>query len=90
MITYKQMNSIAEKIMSIPGMKREHDSDFMAEPADEEAGTTYIKFMSDRGITDDHNGILLSAYLRLNNCVVDQVRLRAMIVSDADLVRLFL
>jgi hypothetical protein len=53
-------------------------------------GTTYIKFMSDHGVTDDHNGVVFSAYLRTNGAVVKQDRLRSMVVRDADLVRLFL
>jgi hypothetical protein len=84
----EQWYKLAKEIMAIPGMKTEADSNFVAEQAT--LGKTYIKFMSDHGATDDHNGIILSAFLRLNGCEVEQARPRSMIVKDTDLYRLFL
>ena len=90
MITEDQWNNIiAPKIMSLPGMNKEHDSNFIAEPA-EEGVTTYVKFMSDHGVTDDNNGMVLSTFMKEAGCVVDQARPRSMILHDVDLIRLFL
>jgi hypothetical protein len=88
MITDTQWKKIAMKVMAIPGMKTDHNSDFIVE--DVYPGYSYIKFMSDHGVTDDHNGILLSCYLRLNSGVVEQTRPRSMVVRDEDMKRLFL
>ena len=90
MITDDQWNNIiAPKIMALPGMIRDQDSDFFCEP-DEEGVDTYFKFMSDGGKTDDHNGTVFSDYLKANGCAITQNRPRSVIVLDADIARLFL
>ena len=88
MITDEQWDDIAKKIFALPGMRTEADSDCIIED-DEADGETYIKFMSDHGVTDDHNGTTFAAYLTANGCVLEQSRARSMTVPTADLVRLF-
>ena len=90
MITDEQWeNEIPKKVFAIPGMRTDSDSDFMCDPVDEGV-TTYFRFMSDCGATDDHNGKVFSDYLKANGCAVEQHRARSMIVFDADIARLFL
>jgi hypothetical protein len=90
MITEDQwQRDIPKKIMSLPGMKTDHDSVFVCEPI-EEGASTYFKFMSDHGVTDDYNGKVFADYLRANNCVITTSRPRSMIVLNSDITRLFL
>ena len=90
MITDEQWETvIVEKIMSLPDMRTDHDSDFIAEP-NVEGVSTYFKFMSDHSVTDDHNGTVFSNFLKANGCVIEQTRPRSMSVLDADIERLFL
>lgn len=89
MITDKQFKKIADRVMALPGMRVDHNSTFMAEP-NEEGVDTYIKFMSDHGITDDHNGTVLKDYFIMNGCPIRTLRPRSMVVLDESLKRLFL
>lgn len=89
MITDEQWEVIYDRIMSLPGMRTDAGSEFMSEPVTEDV-SSYIKFMSDYGVSDNHNGIILSDYLKANGCQIEQHCARSMIVWDADLVRLFL
>lgn len=87
MITDKQWTKIAKKIMALPGMRKDAGSNFIAEGDDDE---TYIKFMSEHGVTDDDNGNTLAAYLIANGCIINQSRARSMTVPTAALAKLFL
>jgi hypothetical protein len=89
MITDEQWEAIVPKIMALPGMTKDHDSCFMCEPSIEGV-STYIKFMSNHGVTDDANGLVFSKYMLDNDCSIVQKRERSMIVLDVDLTRLFL
>jgi hypothetical protein len=87
-LTDAQFEIIAVAIMTLPGMTKEHESDFVAEPADD--GETYIKFMSDRGVTDDANGTVLSQYMQSRGHAVESNRPRSMTLQNADLAVEFL
>ena len=86
-ITNEQMDRIIAKIMALPGITTDHDSYFIAEGNGDD--TTYIKFMSDKGVTDDANGKELGRFLEANGAHIKQNRDRALKVDDADLIRLF-
>ena len=88
MITEDEWEMIAAKVMALPGMITDHDSDFEAEDSADDM--SYIKFMSDKGITDDDNGNTLKAYMLAQGCKVYGNRARSMEVHDADLRKLFL
>ncbi len=86
-----QLDQIAHAIMQVAGVTKEHESDLLIEEMGE--GVTGIKFMSDRGVTDDANGIAFATYLMSHGCVIEPFmepnHLRGMVVDNDSLVRLF-
>lgn len=51
--------ALGDAIMSLPGITRTHDSDLLMED-------TFMKFMSDKGMTDEVNGIAFAKWLKKN------------------------
>lgn len=88
MITDNEWDTIAKRVMALPGMISANDSSFIAE--DDRDDTSYMKFMSDHGVTDDNNGNTFTAYMRAQGCTIESSRPRSMRVIDADLRKLFL
>ena len=90
-LTDEELETMAKKIMALPGVTMDHDSDFIAEPEEHESGPkTYIKFMSNHGVTDDANGAAFTDYMRDKGYRVLSDRPRSMVVEDADLRKEFL
>lgn len=71
----------------VPGMTREHDSDLLIES---DFGETYIKCMSDHGVTDDDNGIALRNYVLKHGGTARSSRLCSMLINNASLRKMFL
>ncbi len=89
-LTDQQFVDIEKKMLALPGVNAGHESNLLIEDGWGKNGCeTYIKCMSDHGVTDDANGIAITDYLRTMGCVVESNRPRSMMVQTADLVRLF-
>lgn len=89
-ITKEQWTKIECGIMNIPGMAWSHNSNFIAESTRRDRTSTYIKFMSDEGKTDDANGNTFVTYMRGKGYKLVQMRPRSCVVSTADLLTEFI
>ncbi len=63
-LTDQEIETLAVRFFALPGFIKEHESDFILE--DNGPGQSYIKFMSDHGKTDEHNGTVVCEYMVLN------------------------
>lgn len=89
-LTDQQFVDIEKKMLALPGVDAGHESSLLIEDGwGKNDCETYIKCMSDHGVTDDQNGIAIAAYLVAQGCVIEHNRPRSMMVQTVDLVRLF-
>ncbi len=81
---------MGDKILNLRGMLTTHKSDFIAEPDSKKK--SYIKFMSDHGITDAWNGSVLIQYMigRGYKVDFDPLYARTMSIRNKDLRKEFL
>lgn len=87
-LTNEQYNAIYDKLMDVPGVSKEHESSLLMEEGP--SGKTYLKFMSDHGVTDKSNGAALHAFLVKNNTPHEYFQDRKFVISNEALHELFL
>ena len=81
-MTDDELVLLEKAILALTGMNKEHDSSTLLE---DDNGEMYIKFMSDRGVTDNHNGRVLREYLLSKEVWIHARTMRSMTVSNKDL-----
>lgn len=68
------------KVMDVPGINKSCDSGFITE-TNADGSQTFIKFMSDAGVTDAQNGLCFAQFMRDRGHEVIQLQARSCTVD---------
>lgn len=86
----KQTATVLQAIMQVPGLILTDDSSVMIEEGhDRDLVNTRLRFLSNKGVNDNDNGIAFTTYMRDKGVVVDARSRRSVTVRSDDLIKMF-
>lgn len=85
-----QQSALRAKIMAVPGMDLSNDAGFqLDESPARDLHRTHIRFTSDGGVADHHNGNTFTKFLREQGVSVEQRLTKLVVVENSVLVKVF-
>lgn len=85
-----QQTALRAKIMAVPGMDLDNDAGYqLDESPARDLHRTHIRFTSDGGLSDHHNGNTFTKYLREQGVSVEQRLAKLVVVENSVLTKVF-